>query len=133
MAVVDLDAKRAARSEAENTPHTVRLGGEEFQIPPRLPLAFMDHLVNMDFGQAMRALLGDEWPRFAKLDPDMDDLMEIAEQCYALGDFMAGRPAPSPASSANGGRPSRRTGKRTTAATSRKTATAPTTSASGSS
>jgi hypothetical protein len=128
MAVVDLDAKRAARSEAENAPHIVKLGGETFELPPRLPLPFMDNLVNMDFGGAMQELFGDSADRFMALRPDMDDLLEIAEQLYSLGDFIAGRPSPSPASSANGGSPPKPTGKPTTAGTSRKTATAKTTS-----
>lgn len=123
MARLDLDAKRAARSEAENTPHTVVLGNEEFTLPPRLPLAFLDHLTSLEFAPAMRVLLGDRWEAFAAHQPDLEDLMAIAE-VYGVGDFLGATASVSPASSPAGGSPSKPTGRRTTTGTSPKTATA---------
>jgi hypothetical protein len=139
MAVLDLDAKRAARSEVENKPHEVVFGGETFLFPVRMPLEFMD-LLDVTPRQAF-ALLFDEdvdatpaggeiTARFFKHRPDDGDLREISRALYStdLGESKA-----SPDTSANGGRPSKRTGKRTISGTSRPTATAPTTSASESS
>jgi hypothetical protein len=121
---LDLDAKRAARSEAENQPHSLVLGGQTFELPPRMPLLFLDYLTQMDFGGAMRTLFGEAWPKFAVLDPEMDDLIDIAEELYGIGDFF-GRPSGSPASSDNGGTPAKPTSKHTTGSTSRRAATAP--------
>jgi hypothetical protein len=124
MASLDLDAKRAARSEATNKPHEVVFGGESFTFPAWMPLEFLDHL---DAGRmrAAFALLFDEdldadppggemTARFFSHRPDNGDLREISRALYSTS---LGEPSASPASSANGGRPSKPTGKRTTTAT----------------
>jgi hypothetical protein len=122
VAVVDLDAKRAARSEAERKPHQVVFGGETFSFPPTVPLEALDLMAEGRFRSAFRLLLADdsETARFMAHRPDDGDLDELMRGLYgqALGESSA-----SLGSSANGGRPSSKTGKRTTAGTSRKTAT----------
>lgn len=118
MASLDLDAKRAARSEAEQEPHKVTLGGEVFELRPRLPLEALDLMTEGAFRPAFRLILldgqGEAFGRFFSHVPDDGDLEAIVEGLYgqALGESSA-----SPASSANGGRRSRPTSPRTTTST----------------
>jgi hypothetical protein len=140
MARLDLNAARAARSEAENAPHEVVLGYDKdgaeqvFTLPPRAPLEFLDHLPKLEFAEAMQVLLGGQqaWERFAAAGAELDDLLAIAADLYGIGDLL-GEASASRASSPNGGRPSKPTGAPTTAATSRRTATAKARSGSASS
>src|SRR5215207_5378648 len=129
MATIDLDAKRAARSDAQNKPHVLRLGGEEFKVPPQVPLESLDLMSQGVFRKAFALLFGEDpdadpaggeiTARFFKHRPDRDDLEQIMSLYGPPGESSA-----SPTSSDNGGRPSKRTGRRTTAATSPPTATA---------
>lgn len=124
MASLDLDAKRAARSEAQNEPHNVVFGGETFTFPAWMPLEFVDHL---DAGRMRMAfaLLFDEdvdadppggevTARFFSHRPDNGDLRAISQTLYST---TVGESVASPDSSQNGGRPSKPTGKRTTTGT----------------
>jgi len=124
MASLDLDAKRAARSEASNEAHEVVFGGESFTFPAWMPLEFLDYL---DAGRMRMAfaLLFDEdldadppggevTARFFSHRPDNGDLREISRALYSTN---VGESSASPDSSPNGGRPSKPTGKRTTTAT----------------
>jgi hypothetical protein len=79
MGKLNLDARRAARSEAENQPHEVVLGGQTFLLKPRMPIEFMDLLGAGQLGAALRILLVDpgQWDSFRMGEPDSDDLAEI--------------------------------------------------------
>ena len=131
MVSLDLDAKRAARSEAQNEPHAVVFGGEEFTFPAWMPLGFLDYLDAGKMRAAFALLFGEDdeadppggevTARFFSHRPDNGDLREISRALYSTS---LGEPSASPDSSANGGRPSKPTGKRTTTGTSRPTATA---------
>jgi hypothetical protein len=114
MATLDLDAKRAARSEARNESHEVVFGGETFTLPPKIPLESMELMGEAKFREAFRILLGDEETvrRFFAHRPDSDDLEELLELYGSAPESSA-----SPGSSLNGGRPPKPTGKRTTTAT----------------
>jgi hypothetical protein len=137
MARVDLNKKRAARSEAENKPHEVALGfdagGNEqvFLLKPRMPLEFTDLLAQGTTAQAVKLLLVDpgDWDRFLAAAPEDEDLLDITD-VYGVDLPESSASAPS---SKSGGRNSRRTGKRTTTATSARTASAPAPSASAAS
>lgn len=117
--MLDLDAKRA---EAQNRTLAVRLGGEEFQLPARVPLESLELMAQAVFRKAF-ALLFDEDPdadpaggevtaRFFSHRPDNRDLEHIMGLYGEPGESKA-----SPVSSLNGGRPPSKTGKRTTGAT----------------
>jgi hypothetical protein len=130
MARLDLNATRAARSEAENQPHEVVLGfdasGAEqvFLVRPRMPLEFPSLLARGMFVEAMEIVLVDpsDWEgRMRATVPEEDDLMAIAD-LYAVD--MGESPASAP-SSMNGGQSSRPTSKGSTHSTSAKRATAP--------
>jgi hypothetical protein len=114
MAVKDLDAKRAARSEAQSTPHEVRLGGETFTLPPKIPLESIELMGEAKFREAFKILLGDDDTvrRFFAHRPDDGDLEELMGLYGPAPESLA-----SPVSSLNGGRPQSKTGKRTTTAT----------------
>jgi hypothetical protein len=124
MATVDLDARRAARSEAESQPHRVVFGGETFTFPPTVPLEALDLMAEGRFRHAFRLLLDDDTAtaRFMAHRPDDGDLDELMRGLYGQ---TLGEPSASPGSSANGGRPSKPTSRTTTTSTSRKRATAP--------
>lgn len=87
MAKLNLNARRAARSEAENTPHEVTLGFDAdgkpqvFKLKPRMPVEYMDLLSAGQLGAALRMLLVDpsQWELLRGADPDHEDLAEITE------------------------------------------------------
>jgi hypothetical protein len=80
VAKLNLDARRAARSEAENEPHEVILGGHTFRLKPRMPLEFIDLLVSGVLSGALRVLLVDpkQWEALLAAGPDDGDLADIA-------------------------------------------------------
>jgi hypothetical protein len=129
---VDLNARRAARTEAENTPHEVVLGVDEdgkeqvFKLKPSLPLEITDLLNVGQFRQAMELLLVDpaDWRRMCAAGVDADDLLAMID----LYGVVLGESQASGSSSTSGGRSSRPTSPTTTPASprSRKSATAPT-------
>lgn len=135
MARLDLNARRAARSEAENEPHEVALGfdvdGAErmYRFVPRLPLEFTDLVSAGRLGEAMQLLLVDQadWEQLRKDVPDDDDLAAIAE-LYAVNIPQSVGSAPS---SMNGSRASKPTSRRTTGSTSRRPVGGPGPSGSG--
>lgn len=58
--VIDLDKQRAARAELAADPPVIVLGGEEFSLPPEMPLTFLDEAQRGNFVVALRELLGEE-------------------------------------------------------------------------
>ena len=95
--VVDLDAARAARREAKGEAVIIRFGGEDFALPPELPLDVTDALTELQnaspTGEAseltdeqgarvmtamvdfIKVLMGEEgWTRFNAHRPSFDDL-----------------------------------------------------------
>lgn len=107
MARVDLNAKRAGRSEAENVPHELVLGfnasGAEqvFLLKPRLPLEFSALLRKGATDEAIRLILvnPDDWERFRAEVPDDDDLFDIT----SLYDMVPGEsPASTPSLNGDG-------------------------------
>ena len=111
MARVDLNAKRAARSEAQNKPHELALGfdasGAElvWLLKPRMPLEFAELLSQGRTGTAMKLLLvnPDDWERMREFVPEDDDLYDISRLYDVdLGESSASSP------SSNGGGPSSR-------------------------
>lgn len=129
MARIDLNAKRAARSEAENEPHEVVLGFDDqgveqvFRLRPRLPLEFSALLARGQADEAMKLVLvdPDDWKRMRTAVPDDDDLYDIAR----LYDIDLGESAASTRSSANGGRSSRPTSNASIPSTSARRAGGP--------
>lgn len=122
MARVDLNAKRAARSEAQNKPHELALGfdasGAElvWLLKPRMPLEFAELLSQGRTGTAMKLLLvnPDDWERMREFVPEDDDLYDIGR----LYDVDLGESSASSASLASGGPSSRLTSDGSTASAS---------------
>lgn len=129
MAVIDLNARRAARSEAENKPHEMALGFDAegkplvFQLRPRMPVEFTDLLVAGKMAEAMQMLLvnPDDWAEIRKAVPDEDDLTVITE-AYAVSLPESGGSAPS---SPNGGPSLKPISRSDITSTSRRAASAP--------
>ena len=126
MARLDLNAKRAARTEAENEPHEVVLGfdpdGAEqvFLVRPRMPLEFPSLLARGLFREALELILVDpaDWQRMRKAVPEEEELLEMAN-LYGVD---VGEAPASTRSSKNGGRSSRPTSRPSTSSTSPKPA-----------
>jgi hypothetical protein len=133
MTVKDLDAKRAARSEARNEPHEVILGGETFELPAELPMEALDLMGEAKFRPAFALVFeedrdedGEATPaggavtaRFFRHRPTTADLEEIMGLYGKPGESSA-----SPTSLLNGGRPSSETGEGTMGVASDRTAMA---------
>lgn len=121
MAKLDLDQRRAARSEAARTPHEVTIGGETFLLRPFQPLEFVELLKTGQVADAMRLLMvnPDDWARMAAHQPDSGDLELMLEELYGTP---LGEQSASTGSSPNGGPSSRPTSPPPTASTSRKPA-----------
>jgi hypothetical protein len=104
---LDLNARRAARSEAENAPHKLVLGmdeqgnPQEFLLKPRMPLDYMDLLREERANEAVQSLLVNpaDYERIRPFELDVDDL----EQLTRLYGTTTGESAGSPRSSTNGG------------------------------
>jgi hypothetical protein len=117
--MLDLDAKRA---EAQNKQHPVRLGGEEFNLPPKIPLESLELIAEAKFRKAFAILFGEDpdaepaggkvTARFFSHRPETGDLEAIMGLYGQPGESSA-----SPVSSLNNGRPPSKTGKRTTTGT----------------
>lgn len=92
MASLDLDARRAARSETLQEPHKVTFGGEVFTFPPMPPMEALELLDQFKVREGFLLLLGEEeGRRFLEHRPDMVDLGEIVEELYAttMGELLA--------------------------------------------
>lgn len=63
--VIDLDAMRAARDEAEGSTVTIMLGGQGYEVPREIPFAVLQRARDNDLDGALAALMGnDEAARF---------------------------------------------------------------------
>lgn len=86
MALLDLDARRA---EYEGVTHEVRLGGETYTLPAKMPMIVAEYLSDMKFTDAVAVLFGaDAAPTVAALLTD-DDLDAIMEDVYHLSERAA--------------------------------------------
>jgi hypothetical protein len=80
--VLDLDAARAARSEAQGEAPSILFGGTTFDLPVELPWEIAEAAAAGDGAGALRAielLLGDRWAEFKALKPSLADVMVIVE------------------------------------------------------
>ena len=90
--VIDLDAARTARAEAEREVPIVVFGGEEFTLPVELPWEIAEAAAANDGAAALRAiemLLGDQWEAFKAHRPSLADVMVIVE---GLGSIYGAEP-----------------------------------------
>jgi hypothetical protein len=118
---VDLDALGAARREALKEAPEVIFKGESFLLPPEPDGRIIELLANVallgeqaddpakmaEGANAIhvlcKSMLGDEWDRFAALQPSLMDLMALAEAFPDLYGLDSGEspasPSPSPSTS----------------------------------
>lgn len=93
--VIDLDAARSARAEAQAEPVVLRFGGNEYQLPPELPADFAFLAAEEKVREAVAALLGDDADAFFAARPSLADLTALAE---AAGDVYGVEPGEARAS-----------------------------------
>jgi hypothetical protein len=80
--LIDLDAARAARAEAQGEVPTVRFGGVDWKLPAELPWALAEAAASgrtEDAMGAVKSLLGEQWPEFVKLNPTIEDVRILLE------------------------------------------------------
>jgi hypothetical protein len=80
--VIDLDAARAARAEANAEAPVVRFGGVDYTLPVELPWAMVEAAASGDAGglvTAVKLLLGDQWETFESAQPSIGDLRILVE------------------------------------------------------
>jgi hypothetical protein len=95
-ALVDLDARRAARLERSG-PKQVRFGGKEWLLKPELPMRCIENFTAGDILGAFRRILvvpemADDF--LAAGDLSQDDFKELMEAVYSLD---LGNSSPPPA------------------------------------
>lgn len=120
MAELDLDAARAARSEAKGHSPQVKFGGERFSLPAELPWDFFEVLDSGDMKAAMGMLLNGDFDRFWAHGPTTEDMKALARGVPALYGFGggAGESSASAGSSSATGKQPRRTSPTGTRSTS---------------
>ncbi len=120
---VDLDAARRARDEAKRNPHTIVFGGEEFVLPPMMPIEVVIAAAENRFGDMVRDLFAEQYEAFMALKPDMLDLDAITKELYGFSSV--GESKASADSSTSNGDGSRPTSSASTESTSQKLASVP--------
>ena len=73
---IDLDAARAARSEArpKESPKSVKFGGKDYSLPPELPYDFAHFSAFGDLKSALKVLLGEQFTAFWENKPTVEDM-----------------------------------------------------------
>lgn len=119
MTELDLDAYRAARSEARGKVPTLKLLGETFTLPVEVPCSVLQAFADDDKVAFGRAVLGDEqWTTFCEIGGTEADLVVIASRLWTLYGVSLPESSASSGSSETGGEPSRPTSNGSTGSTS---------------
>lgn len=120
---IDLNALRAARSEANREPVILEVGDELVELPPEMPLAVATGFARLAGGDpagiddALNALLGPEANRIINEHRlTLTDLMELMEAAGAAYGVTMGESSASESSSSPASRPSKPTSSTTTPA-----------------
>lgn len=85
--VIDLDAARAARAEANAEPPVVRFGGVDYTLPVELPWAMVEAAAGGDANglvSAVKLLLGNQWAAFDAHSPSVADMRTLIEHVATL-------------------------------------------------
>lgn len=90
--VIDLDAARLARAEAQGEAPVIKFAGKEWQLPLELPWEIAEAAASGDATAALRGiatLLGDRWEEFKSHQPTLADIVVITQhvgELYGAGD-----------------------------------------------
>jgi hypothetical protein len=88
--IIDLDAARAARAEAQLDAPVVRFNGKDYTLPVELPWSIVEAATSQDSVKiiaAVKTLLGEQWNDFQEANvsvADMTVLIESISQLYAV-------------------------------------------------
>lgn len=116
MGRIDLNAARE-EARGKSSPHEAVLGEGTFQVPQleEWPLRATDLLAEGRNSEALRIVLGDQWPLFKAQDPKLGDcrrLVDMVVEDQGLGSV--GNSSSSSDSARSTGRGSKRTSSSTT-------------------
>jgi len=117
MAVLDLNAKRAARAAQRGEGMQMILGEQSFQLVDELPIEIGDLASDNRISEALRTMLADpdaDWERLRACRPSFNDVMDVVEYFGA----QLGESVRSSGSSTNTGQPSTPTSTASTGETS---------------
>lgn len=90
--VIDLDAARLARAEAQGEAPVIRFAGKDWQLPVELPWEIAEAAASGDATAALKGiatLLGDRWDEFKSHQPTLADIVVIVQhvgELYGAGD-----------------------------------------------
>jgi len=85
--VIDLDAARSARAEANREAPVVKFGGVEYKLPVELPWKVVEAASTGDTVEiikAVKSLLGDQWEKFESNGISAADVTVLVEQIASL-------------------------------------------------
>lgn len=88
--IIDLDAARAARAEAQLDAPIVKFNGKKYKLPVELPWSIVEAATSQDGAQiiaAVKTLLGEQWDDFQSANisvADMQVLIENISKLYAV-------------------------------------------------
>jgi hypothetical protein len=92
--VIDLDAARAARAEAQSEAPVLRFANKDWTLPVELPWEIAEAAAAGDAAAALNAiqlLLGDQWAEFKSHRPSLADVLVIVEGIGELYGVAAGK------------------------------------------
>lgn len=102
--MIDLDAARAARKEANGEGPVVRFGGQDYELPAELPFAVLEAMRGLQneetaaasIVEMTEALLGPHYAAIRAAGLSVDDMNELVGG--VLTEYGVDRPLPSSAS-----------------------------------
>jgi hypothetical protein len=91
--IIDLDAARVARAEAQKEAPIIKIENKEFKLPIELPWIIVEaastEKTNEIIG-AIKTLLGEQWEEFAKLNISVGDMQVLIENIAKIYSADAG-------------------------------------------
>ncbi len=90
--IIDLDAARLARAEAQQDAPVVRFNGKDYTLPNELPWSVVEAASSQEPTQivnAVKSLLGDQWQAFGA-DVSVSDMTVLLENIATIYGSTAG-------------------------------------------
>ena len=85
--IIDLDAARAARAEAQAEAPIIKFGGTEYKLPVELPWSIVEAASSQntnDIVGAVKSLLGEQWAAFEATGVSVADMTTLIENIASV-------------------------------------------------